>query len=534
MKKIITLLFIIPILTVFGQYNVSVIDHNNAAAHFTDAGVFFNNPASQVAGYELPKGSGKTLIYASALWFAGTDVNGQLKLAAPHYGPSSDIFPGPVANPGEYIMPTYQSLYGNAIWSVTKQEIDNHILNWNQVGYIMPSSIANWPGNGNTAIGVAEQLAPYVDLNGNNVYEPALGDYPNIRGDEAAYVIMNDMADLHNSGGEIMGIEVHLMFYQFSTGNFLNDVTLLNARVFNRGTVTYNDFKTSFFADGDVGNYSDDYYGCDSLLNLIYTYNSDSIDESNGGNIGYGTDPPAFGIMSLSQPMSGACYYTNAQMYPYSDPAAPMEHWSIMNNVWSDGSPWVYGGSGYIGSPGATTQPTNFLFSGDPLDPTEWSEASTDQGGSANAPGDRRMLMNLPEEVLLPGGQICYDFAVIYGRTPGLFNSVQVVKNNAAACQLFFDAMNYDCEQVTLGLSKLDGPAFEIYPNPSNGIVNVELGDVYASVSATVVDMTGRVIYNAKNNNSSHFQIDLTNNSGVFILMIESPSGTMTKRLIVK
>ena len=534
MKKIITLLFIIPVLTVFGQYSVSVIDHNNAAAHFTDAGVFFNNPASQVAGYELPKGSGKTLIYASALWFAGTDVNGQLKLAAPHYGPSSDIFPGPVANPGEYIMPTYQSLYGNAIWSVTKQEIDNHILNWNQVGYTMPSSIANWPGNGNTAIGVAEQLAPYVDVNGNDVYEPAQGDYPNIRGDEAAYVIMNDIADLHNSGGDIMGIEVHMMLYQYSTGNFLNDVTFINTRVFNRGNISYNDFKTSFYADADLGNYSDDYFGSDSVINMIYTYNADAFDESNGGNIGYGADPPAIGIMSLSQPMSGACYYTNAAMPPTGDPISPAHHWSIMNNMWSDGSPWVYGGTGYPGSPGATTFPTNYMLGGDPLDPTQWSEVSNDFGGSANPPGDRRMLMNLPAEVFQPGDQICYDFAVVYGRSVGTYASVQTLKNNAAACQLFFDAENFGCQQVTVGLEENESFEFAVAPNPSTGIFNVELGDVFASVSATVVDMTGRVIYNAKNNNTSHFQIDLTNNSGVFILMIESPSGTATKRLIVK
>ena len=40
----------------------------------------------------------------------------------------------------------------------------------------MPSSIANWPAHGEE--GYSYFLAPFKDVNGNEVYDPENGDYP--------------------------------------------------------------------------------------------------------------------------------------------------------------------------------------------------------------------------------------------------------------------------------------------------------------------------------------------------------------------
>ena len=51
--------------------------------------------------YEVPKGSGNTLIYIGALWMGGMDVNNQLKIAALRYRIGNDFWAGPLStNPG--------------------------------------------------------------------------------------------------------------------------------------------------------------------------------------------------------------------------------------------------------------------------------------------------------------------------------------------------------------------------------------------------------------------------------------------------
>ena len=51
----------------------------------------------QTAQYEVPKGSGKTALWTGSIWIGGTDVNGQLKLAALRYrGGGVDYWTGPL------------------------------------------------------------------------------------------------------------------------------------------------------------------------------------------------------------------------------------------------------------------------------------------------------------------------------------------------------------------------------------------------------------------------------------------------------
>ncbi|MDB4082974.1 hypothetical protein N9502_01770 [Vicingaceae bacterium] len=72
---------------------------------------------------------------------------------------------------------------------VTRQEVISHQANYNQIGYIMPEGIKNWPAFGDTTLGVSKDLAPFFDANNNGCYDPQNGDYPVIKGDEALYWI---------------------------------------------------------------------------------------------------------------------------------------------------------------------------------------------------------------------------------------------------------------------------------------------------------------------------------------------------------
>ncbi len=528
----------------FGQFSTSILDYNNVSAILTDGGVLFNNAAISNAGYEIPKGSGQNVIYAASMWFGGTDVNGQLHLSGSTFQNGMDIFPGPYCTDYQYYSdPSYTAEYGSSIWSVSKDDIDNHLINWNQPGYTIPNSILNWPGNGNVSLTVADQLAPYVDVNSDGVYDPTAGDYPNIRGDYATYIIMNDGAQVHlGTGGDVIGIEVHLMVYQYATSDYLNDLTFINARVFNRGTITYQDFTTSLYADMDIGNPMDDFVGSDSVRNMMFAYNGDILDENNSGALGYGTAPPAVGIISLGGPLASSTYYTNGSAPGTADPNAAAEYWNYMNGLWADGQPFVFGGTGYPGSSGSTTIPTSFMLSGDPLGqaplttPWHWTEMDTDGGLTSNLPGDRRGLMSMPQEFFGPDDQLCYDFAVVYGTgdTLSVASGIGALQNRADSVQAFFDAQNFNCQQVTLDIVDPENEMeVVVYPNPSHGSFAMTVSEELTDLKIVMTDMAGKKVLERFEPQGGTFDFVTNSEAGVYVITVTSSRGGVTHRVVI-
>ena len=58
------------------------LEFNNVSALIETGGSMWQDRSRNDAAYEVPKGSGETVIYAGALWMGGTDVNNQLRIAA--------------------------------------------------------------------------------------------------------------------------------------------------------------------------------------------------------------------------------------------------------------------------------------------------------------------------------------------------------------------------------------------------------------------------------------------------------------------
>ncbi|MFT4522925.1 MAG: hypothetical protein ACI8ZN_001877, partial [Bacteroidia bacterium] len=77
------------------------------------------------------------------------------------------------------------------------------------------ASINNWPGNGNASKGEPTLIAPFKDLNGNNIYEPANGEYPLIRGEESHFAIFNEDGPHGESEGTKMKIDVKTLISSF-------------------------------------------------------------------------------------------------------------------------------------------------------------------------------------------------------------------------------------------------------------------------------------------------------------------------------
>ena len=84
----------------------------------------FQDRQNSVAAYEVG-GENLFAIYSGALWMGGTDVNGQLKLAALTFRTGNDFWPGPltaneattIANlgPNDVLYDPTQPVYDNAV-----------------------------------------------------------------------------------------------------------------------------------------------------------------------------------------------------------------------------------------------------------------------------------------------------------------------------------------------------------------------------------------------------------------------------------
>jgi hypothetical protein len=70
------------------------MEYNNVRAMVHTAGNLWQVPGQNFSQYEIPKNSKIMCFFTSALWLGGTDVNGQLKLAALRYRQGQDYWTG--------------------------------------------------------------------------------------------------------------------------------------------------------------------------------------------------------------------------------------------------------------------------------------------------------------------------------------------------------------------------------------------------------------------------------------------------------
>lgn len=63
---------------------------------------------------------------------------------------------------------------------------------------------------------------------------------------------------------------------------FLNDIIFTEYRIINRGSLPWTKCYIAQWTDDDLGGATDDAVGCDTILNLGFTYNSTNNDPSYG------------------------------------------------------------------------------------------------------------------------------------------------------------------------------------------------------------------------------------------------------------
>lgn len=392
-------------------------------------------------------------IFAASVWLGGVDAAGNLKLACQDYrsGGRNDFWPGPL-DPVLGTTTADVCKSWDRHFRVTGDEIREHLNNLAQGlkdPALIPRGVKGWPAKGNPYFieinqfalpNTSNGLAGFFDADFDNQYDPLKGDYPSIeiRGcDQTRYPaemifwIYNDEGSNSphgRTGGKTIQMEVQVQSFGYQTSDELNDMTFQRYKLINRATELIDSTYFAFWVDADLGCYSDDYIGCDTLNGLMYTYNQDAVDGQPGCNCGevptYCNDVPILGVDYFRGPrkpktipdwqnpgdfkdtlveigMSSFMYFNNPSVGTpdarTTDPSLPAEFYNYLTGSWKDGTKLTNGG---IGLNDGSTDFTKYALPSNPNDPSGWSMCTANLGF-----GDRRTLQASGPFLLKPGAQ---------------------------------------------------------------------------------------------------------------------------------
>lgn len=512
---------------------IETLETSEISANFTSTGRIASTKGNTIPHFEIPEGSGKSSVLIGRLWIGGISENNQLHFAGERYGNiGKDYWSGPVSQVSE--MSQAEKEKWNAIWSISKDEIDYHRNHWYESSYVIPNSIAKWPAHGDTTLGQSRYIAPYLDSNGNGIYEPLAGDYPVIRGDKAVFFIYNDNQNDHTeSGGLPLGVEIHGLAYAYEApmDSALKHAVFVNYRIINRSENNYDSLFIGNFIHFELGFGYDDFLGCDTTTDSYFVYNGNEID-GYGEPSSYGTHPPSQAVTLLNNPLSR--FMSLISFWNTCNLPVFAQKYNLQQAKWHCGMPLVYGGDGFPGGPGSGTERAYHMFPDDPNLTEGWSEINM-----GNDPGDRRGLASTYIGSFLSGESICYDFAFVFGRDYEGNNLTSVTKMKAHIDQVReFYAQNFDnnCLDLTpTSMPELERPTenkVRCYPNPAGNFLNIEYSPVTANAAFVVYNVLGKVQTSGKITGEFNRILIADLSPGVYIIQINDGLNQYQQKII--
>jgi len=417
------------------------LDANNVRARIVNTGGLFYRGHPPV--YEIPRGSGIISIFAGGIWIAG-QVGGELRASAARYS-SWELWAGPLDDDGD--PPDDCGSYDH-VYKVSRTDVREY-----EATGFATDDLRLWPtGLGApTYLGDGELIDPSDQRfisRASRLIDLEAGERPAVRGDQSVWWIMNDRGNEHHSTDTPpLGIEVHgHAFAAFHKTNAINDATLYHYRIFNKNNVPITEAYVGVFLDVDLGDFDDDYIGADTSRGMGFVYNGDNFDDKQWG---YGTAPPALGSMFLQGPVADSDLMDNdgdglvdeqgERLHTttigfwlggggvITDPTTGVHYYTYMRGQWKDGKPFTYGGYGRDFS----NRPTNFVFPGDPVTASYWSEMNRDSLGMPNKPGDRVFFISAGPFSIESGEDTDFTFAIVWARGRDHLDSVTELRKAA-------------------------------------------------------------------------------------------------------
>lgn len=537
-------------------------------------------------GYEVPKGSGKLSMFAGAMWIGGIDAGFNIRMAAQTYRQNgNDFWPGPIDTTTGSITSATCSQF-NRFWKINRADVESFAA-----GGSATNEIITYPGNGDALNNATHYLAPFFDLNNDGIYNYTDGDYPlfqdatspagcncgTLHGDQVLWWVINDVGNNHTQSGSTqqIGLEIQCQAFAYSTmDEDLANATFYEYKIINRSPTQLDSTMFGFWADVDLGNYLDDYVGCDVGRGLAYGYNADNNDE---GFSGYGINPPAIGVDFIRGPaadagdgvdndrdscidctflkdsngviidtipdyvypelikMSKFISYENNGNVVNGNPGTAEEYYGYLRGVWRNGAIMTYGGNGYGSGNGATTDPCDFMYPGS-SDPNDWGthgvpENDWSESIAGNIPDDRRFLSSTGPYTMYPGQVQCIQTAVLWARdTAGALSSVTKLKHTADRINTGISG----CLLNSLGIQENTNIIATLFPNPVVSNESIKFNKHIKNGVLSVYDIAGNLLHKLPVNGSI---VQFSSNAfipGVYLYRVQSDKNTVASGKFVK
>ncbi len=354
--------------------------------------LFFDKNSSRL---KIPADSLTSPVFVSSIWLGGNDAAGNLHLAASTYGNAQQDFrAGLTTSPASDF---------DRVWAVSRDEIARLRRDFGEDGDLdnpPPFDLLTWPAKGNphfrqnldfsiVTTNPDSLPAPFVDNNGDGIYNVFDGDYPRLLGDQMLWWARTDQTLHQETNGKPLGVDIFFTLYAYDCpqNGGISGSVFADYQIINRSGENYSDAYMGLFTDFDLGCYDDDYLGSLPETNSYYVYNQDAVDGQPGSSCAgagatYGEKVPVESVTLLNHSMDYSMYYN--RFGSPSSPNTPNEYYSYMQGLVCNGQLPTVGGTGC--NPGSTDF-TRFVFSDNPSNPSGWSMCT------ANLPlGDYRSL----------------------------------------------------------------------------------------------------------------------------------------------
>ena len=382
-----------------GVDNSQTIGINNIRMFVTNTGSFAWDKvdAGQPAGFEFPKGTGKTAVFAAGLWL-GARINGALHLAVSEY--SDEYAPGSAVggvpddpNSTDYKVYKLDRVYSDPV--------------------VRDAALADYNA------GAVPHGAPAITVQPDGSL--------NTLGDEMMWAVYNDLDSLqHNNRADnllrSLGIEVQQTTFAFSAQGALGNTVFIKYRFINRGPWFLDNMYASQWSDPDLGGATDDLVGCDVAKSIGFVYNATNNDGQYGSNV------PSVGFDFFKGPLVSGTPLGLSSFNKYingTDPNSADKSYNYMQGLDADGNVVI--------DP-TTGSPTKFVVNGDPVTGSGWLDSN---------PADRRMMLSTGPFTMAPGDTQEIVVGIVVGQSSSRTCSVALMKFLDESAQAAFD-LNFD------------------------------------------------------------------------------------------
>jgi len=481
------------------------------------SGMFWNNS------------EGNILLSKQEGFLIGGNINGENRLSGSYI--FSGMQPGVILENKKADNPD-KSIY--KIWK-TRKNIETILEDSLKNEFV--NNYNNWP---------IETGAPWLDQNNDNVFTRGI-DKPALFGDEDLYFVSNDLDTLqtyYSFSSLPMGLEVQTSVWAYNDP-FLNDVVFKKITIINKGSSNISDMILSYYAASAIGSVENDGIGCDSSLQMGYSYNLSSTD-SYFSNLQI-SDPPAVGHILLQGPVirsseNDFAFIWNKKKKGYKNLTlssfSPMIKSSILFT-----EPSLYDqkelqnlqkGQRSNGTPfnnPKTHKETKFPFNGDVYDDIGWNDSAN------NGFGERSYLLNSGGFTLMPGDTQVVVYAIVIAQGSDHLNSIEDLKKKAVFAKDFFEQKMFPQQDL---ISIIENFSLkQNYPNPFNNetILEYELPKT-KKIILNIYDVLGRKVKTLVNKTQQAGKHSVTFDasglaSGVYYYKLRTNAFEQTRKMLL-